>query len=375
MDRMGLTSAELRAYHRALTDHTVLRRFEISVHDMNDRVLAHLTPDAVEGQIVVDRRTTPSRILNLSLLDRANATDFNVYSPAATGLHYRRQIRVEVATYVPDLGEWVSCVPFYGPVRAFDRDGDIVRITGHGRDALGMGQLWTPLGRKKGTLKVQAVRALLDRYGEDRRYIPNYGARLPRPLNMGRTAQPWPRARHLAASMNRQLFYTGRGYATMRPWPNRVVFDFDDYLASKVRTSRRLDGVINAVEVLGAKPRGRRTRVRATAVLRPGNAMSGAALAPDPGRVWLARTATNNYLRSRRDAQRVADRLLEEGARNLVSIEFDSMPVYHLDEGDMVSVEGRFFRLDRFSMPIGSGSGGEPGPVMTVGYVKRTTRG
>lgn len=375
MDRMGLTGAELRAYHRALRAPTVLRRFRTSVHTMNDRVIAHLTPDAMDGQIIVDRHTTPSRILNLTLVDRAHATDFNVNSAAATGLHYTRQLRIAVDTYVDELGEWVTCVPFYGPIRAFDRDGDTVRVTGHGRDALGAGQLWIPFSRKKGTPKDDVIRALLDRYGEHRRSIPSMRARLPRPFNLGRDASPWPHARRLASSENRQLFVTGRGVATMRPWPNRVVFTFDDYLTSPVRTTRSADGVVNVVEVLGAKPKGHKTRVRAVAVLRSnGDNMSAPALAPDPGRVWLSRTVTNNQLRTRRAAQEYADRVLANASRQLVEIEFDALPVYHLDEGDMVSVEGRRFRLDRFTLPLHAGSGDSEGPPMTVGYARRTTR-
>ena len=374
---MGLTSAELRAYHEALRAPTVLRRFRFGVYDMNDRPLTTLHPQAVDGQIVVNRRTTPSRLLTLTLVDPRFSTDFDPDSPGATGLHYTRQLRVSVGTFVPDLDEWVTCTPFYGPVRAFERDGDLVHVTGHGRDALGMGRLWVPMGRKKGTRKTDAIKALLDRFdGGHRRHIPNLPARLPAPLNLGRYVRPLPQARRLATSMNRQLFFDGPGYATLRAWPSRTVFTFDDYLTGPVKTSRQLDGVINTVEVLGRKPRGHKNRVRAVATLRPGGAnMSAAALAPDGGgRVWLVRTIKNDHVRSVKEARALAERTLDDASLNLVSIRFDSLPVYHLDEGDMVAVDGHRFRLDEWTMPLHAGEGGEDGPPMTVGYAKRTAR-
>lgn len=374
MDRLGLSSADLRAYHLALRNHTVLRRIRISVHDMDDRTLAHLTPDVIDGQIVVDRRTTPSRILNASFVDPAGVVNFDAQAPAATGLHYTRQLRVAVDTYVPELEEWVGgAVPFYGPVRAFDRDGDVVRVTCHGRDALGMGQLWTPFSQPRRTLKTSVIRRLLARYGETRLSIPNLPARLPAALNLGREPSPWPQARKLAGSMNRQLFYTGRGVATLRAWPGRSVFAFDDYLTSKVRANRSAEGVVNLVEVLGRKPRGAKSRVRAVAALRPGRGnMAAADLAPGDGRVFLTETIVNDHFRSTRECQAYADRRLADKSRQLVAIAFDCLPIYHLDEGDMATVEGRHFRLDQFTLPLHAGEG--EGPPMTVGYIKRTTK-
>lgn len=374
MQHLGLTGAELKAYHETLRT-THQRRTHISIHDMSGKVLSTPVGLELDGQIVVDARATPSRVLTLSIVDPHNTLNIDPSIPAPAGMHVNRQIRVQVSVYVPDLERWVTCTPFFGPLRyPVSRTGRVVTITAHSRDTLGTGNLWYALSRAKGSRKTDAIKALLARYGENGGAIGTLKTRLPHHANYGRSAHPWNEAKKIAHSMNRQLFYNGAGVALLRSFSLHPIFNFTDYATSTV--SANLDPSaprINAVEVFGAKPKGAKSRVRGTAVLSPGNLLSPSSLGLNDGKVFQSLVITNPYIRSAAEAHRSASRHLTDAQREEIQISLDSMPIYHLDEFDMVRAAGHHFRLSTFTIPLGSGDSGQGAP-MTVGVIRRTTR-
>lgn len=374
MQHLGLTGAELKAYHLALRN-TQQRRTKISIHDMSGRVLSTPVGLELDGQIVVDAHATPSRVLTLSIVDPRNTLNIDPSIPSPAGMHVNRQIRVQVSIYVDSLERWVTCTPFFGPLRyPVSRTGRVVTVTAHSRDTLGTGNLWTALSRTKGSRKTDAIKALLARYGEHSGAIGTLKSRLPHHANYGRTAQPWHEAKHIASSMNRQLFYNGAGVAMLRSFSTHPVFDFTDYATSDISANLDPDAPrINAVEVLGAKPKGAKSRVRGTAVLSPGNLLSPTSLGLNSGKVYQALSITNPHIRSAAEAKRSAARHLADAQREEIQITFDSKPVYHLDEYDLVRAADRQFRLSTFTIPLGSSGDGQSSP-MTIGVIRRTTK-
>lgn len=373
MQHLGLTGTELKAYHEALRT-THQRRTTISIHDMSGHVVATPTGEVLDGQIVVDARATPSRVLTLSFADPHNTLNIDPATPAPAGMHVNRQIRVQVSVYVDALDQWVTCTPFFGPLcYPVSHTGRVVTITAHSRDTLGTGNLWWALSRAKGSRKTDAIKALLARYGEHGSAIGTLSTRLPHHANYGRTAQPWVEAKKIAHSMNRQLFYNGAGVAQLRSFSLHPVFNFTDYATSKVTASLDPSAPrINAVEVFGAKPKGAKSRVRGTAILSPEHLLSPTSLGLNDGKVYQALTITNPYIRSAAEAHRSASRHLADAQREEIQISFDSMPIYHLDEHDMVRAAGHHFRLSSYTIPLGSQDG--EGAPMTVGIIRRTTR-
>ena len=78
-------------------------------------------------------------------------------------------------------------------------------------------------------------------------------------------------------------------------------------------------------------------------------------------------------IKSEAEAKARAVRMAEAGSRVLVNYSFDSVPIRHLDENDLVRVvtdQGPFeLRMEKWTLPLGY----EGAPAMTVGDVRRTT--
>lgn len=374
MDRLGLSHADLATYNAGLID-SHERRIAVYVLDMDGNTLDQLDTShprvaaSLSGQVTVDATKAPSRTLDLTFIDPHGALGFDPGAPAGTGLHVSRQLRVVSSRNIAGLG-WVSCDVFTGPIRAFNRTGEQVQVTAYGREALGLGALWSAFARKKGSAKTTVIRDLLGRYGESRFDIPALSSRLPGHLSIGRNGQAWPHARRLGESVNRQLFYPGSGVATLRVKPGSPVMTLDDYAVTKIGAQRSMNSVYNAVRVTGGKPKGSKTQVTATAVLAPTHELSPASLAGSGGHVYLEKQINNPHIRSKQEAQRVANTHLADSALELVAVTFDCVPLDHLQEMDMLRADGITFRLRQFTIPLSL----DGAAVTSIGTLKRTHR-
>lgn len=378
MRRLGLNADERTAYHRALRS-SQQRRIRVAVLDLDGRQVGNISNRILDGQIVVDANATVTRMAMLQILDPRRTLDFDSNTPDDGALFADRMLRIHYSVFVAELDQWVSCPVFTGPVIKLDRNGDILAVEAHGKEHLAMGEMWRPLHLEKGTKKTDAIRTILERTGETRFDIPDLKVRLPKPQSLGRFAVPWKVARKKANGMDRQLFYPGDGVCTLRRRPTTPVFTFtegeDGEVVGDVAVSHTLDDLKNVVLVRGGKPKGAKRRVQAVAIADPSEPLS-----PNPDR-GLGRNGQQRYLvhridedsiKSKREAQRKADRVLEDKLRQTVDVTFDSMPIPHLDAGDLVRVrtdEATWtFRLDRFTLPLGV----EGDQTMAVGYLKKT---
>lgn len=373
MQRLGLTAAQLREYHATLsTSHT--RTVTVQVLRLDGTPVTVLTPRILDGQVVVDADAEVSRTLTMSFLDPAHALQFDSESPDDGALYADRMLRVTYTVLVPALGAHVECVVFTGPLVKLDRSGDVVSVEAHGKERLALGELWQPLNLKKGTKKVEAVRTIMERTGETRFALPQLATRLPKGKSLDRMTPAWTHARKIANSMARQLFYPGNGVCTMRRWPARPCFTFTygdgGYVCSDVAISNTTDDFRNVVLVVGGKPKGSKKRVRYTATAT--GLLSPARLGRNGAKRYLVERIEDDNVRSKQEARRRAERVLNDRLMSVVEVTFDSLPVPHLDPGDIVRVNtggGTItFRLRRFTLPLGT----DGDPVMSVGYLRKT---
>lgn len=375
MDRMGLTHSELRAYHRTLVTPGHLRRILVEVLNMDGELLSRLTPDVVDGQLTVDVKRTPTRIATLSFLDESRSVHFEPDSPGDAPLHRKRQVRIIDARYVEALGEWVECEVITGPIWDFDRTGALVTLTIDGGERKAMGAKWKPQTFGKKQPKTDVIHSLLSDAGEARLGgIPNLGATMPERLTVLRMDPIWPRCRKLAESMDRQLFYNGSGAPVLRRLPARPLFTFDErHLLGDVTIDRNPEGVFNTFVVVGAKPKGSKRRVRAVESLPNAHPLSSAALGANGERHYLVKQEENRQIKTRAEARARAERLRDDASKVIVDYSFDTIPVPHLQENDLVKVvtDGGTLRLRMraWTLPFGY----EGAPAMSVGSVKRTT--
>lgn len=374
----GLTDAELRIFHRTLT-RTHERRIHVEVLDLDGNSLAYLTPEAVDGQVLVDASSAPeapTRILDLTFVDRSRSVQFEPEAPGDAPLHRKRMVKVTDSRRVPELEDWVDTEVFTGVVWDFDRQGALITLVAHGMERQGLGQKWRPVTYRKHTKKTEALKDLLRAVGETSLGgIPDLDPRMPERMTVARMDSVWPRATRLAQSMDRQLFYPGTGQPVLRRIPSRPVFTFTDkHLLSDVLIDRDPEGVFNTFVSVGAKAKGAKARPTAVATLPAGHPLSPESLARNGEPLWLVKREENRQVRNTAEARARANRMRDDGSRVLVTYSFDALPVPHLDENDLVRVvtnDGTFIvRMEKWTLPLGC----DGAPPMTVGDVRRTTR-
>lgn len=373
MQHLGLNHADLRTYHRTLAS-THERRIHVEVLDLDGNLLSHLTPDVIDGQLTVDVTRVPTRIATLVFLDPSRSVHFEPDSPGDAPLHRKRQIRIIYSVWVPDLAEWVECPVITGPIWDFDRTGAVVTLTVDGRERQALGAKWNPQTFGKKQAKTGVIKALLSEAGEARLGgIPDLAATLPERLTVLRLDPIWPRCRKLAASMDRQLFYDGSGRPILRRLPGRPLFTFDErHLLTDVTIDRNPEGVFNTFVAVGAKPKGSKRRVRAVEHLPQSHPLSSWSLGSNGMRQYLVKQEENRQIKTLAEARARAERMRDDASKVIVDYSFDSIPVPHLEENDLVNVitDGGTLRLRMrsWSLPFGY----EGAPAMSVGSVKRT---
>lgn len=378
MRTLGLTNADRPAYHDALrASHT--RRVDVGLTDLDGNTLAPLGGRLLDGQVLVDMDADVTRVASLSLLDPDHTLNFDTDSPDDGAMFLDRMLRITYRVRVAE--DWVDAPIFVGPVTKLDRAGDVVEVEAQGKEALATGDAWRPFTITKGTPKVIAIRRIMrERAGESEFSLPDLRAKLPESVSLGRYSEPWAAARKIADSMDRQLFYTGEGRLELRRMPARPVWTFRDGtggdVVSGVSVSHNAERVRNAVVVTGGKPKGRKDRVRAQAVAPSGHALSPQRLGRTNGQGefvprYLVERVDDSGIRSQSEANTKARRMLTDLLREEVSVQFDTLPIPHLDAGDLVRVEAdgiaTDFRLRQFSIPLGSGDAG-----MSIGYLRKT---
>lgn len=374
---LGLTATERGAYERALRSSHV-RRIDVDVLTLDGEVLSKIDPVLLGGQVNVDLDAEVTRSASLQFLDPRHALNFDTDSPDDGALYADRMIRVRYGIHVEELGRWVWCPVFVGPVTKLSRAGDVVQVEAQGKEALVRGAIWRPLTLKKGAKVTDAIRTLMrDRGGETRFDFPDLSQRLPKARSLDRLVEIWATARSLARGVNRQLFYDGAGRLVLRAFPGSVVYTFTSGtggdVLSGLNVSYELGDVKNVVEVKGQPPKGKKERVRGVAVAPGAHPLNPARLGRKDAPRYLVESVEDSSIRTDKAARERAEAILEDRLREVVEVTFDSLPIPHLDPGDLVRVKtdelAVTFRVRQFSIPLSS----DGAPVMPVGYLKKTT--
>lgn len=373
MDHLGLTAAELSEYHQALR-FTHERRLRVDVLTLEGRPVRSLSPVLFDGQVMVDVDSDVSRVLDLAFLDPSRSLGFEPDEPRAVPLHRSRMVQVHYAVRVPALSRWVSAEVFTGPIWDFDRQGAEVRLVGHGKERLSLGQLGKGITYQAKSLKTAAIRGILTETGEGAISVPRLKPTLPHPLSLGPMDQGWVEAKKLASSMDRQLFYPGNGRAYLRPHSLRPVFRFRNEILGEPKIRRNLEGLFNTIIVVGADPKGPKKRIHVRVSLPAAHPLSPESLGRNGKPQYLIYRDENDHIKTEAEARSRARRLLIEKSTALFEMTFDSLPVPHLQELDCVMVDTDDFglvpvRLRQFGIPLSA----DPQP-MTVGTIRRTTK-
>lgn len=391
MDKLGLSAADLRAYHRALADSGEIRT-QVSVLNLQHERLASIDQHVIDGQVDVSSSGEVTRSAEVTFSDETRAINFDSDSPANGALFADRMLRVETGVKVPGIG-WVDAPVITGPIFGLKRGKDATIITVQGKESMARAPAvaWQPMTVKKGVAKVDAIRRIMrERAGETRFSLPDVKERLPKAVSLGRMSEPWVVCQKIARSMNMQLYYDARGVLRLRRMPGNVVFTFRDGTDGMVLADQPPDvtfditSVRNTVWVKGGKPKAKRrpnetraefeTRqdkergVQFRAVANRSHPLSPWRLGrPDSPR-FLVHVIENDHIRTEKAARVRANQDLAELLRQHVDVTFGAFPAPHLELLDLVRVDcedfALTFRLRDFSIPL------HVGAAMTVGSMK-----
>ncbi len=343
MQRMGLNAADFRAYLRAL-ENTHERRIILRILDRSGKHLREISPMVLDGQVTVDTSQKPARSCTMTILDPTRSIGFEADGLADLPLHQQRMIRVGYCIRVPALDQWVNCWIFTGPLDDLKRTGALVELVAYGKESMGLGTAWTPRQFAKGKKKTDIIRSLLWASGETMLSVPDLATKLPARFTVKKLDTWWDKARQVASSMDRQLYYDGYGRAVMRHRPGKPVYTFDGALLTDPAIGRPGGDFENIWTVIGRKPKGAKHRVAFTLTLPKGHDLSPWSLARGGKPFYRGRVEENDQIRSKAEAKAKAVRLRNDGARLQTEFGFDAMPIPCLEEGDLVRsvpVKGR----------------------------------
>jgi len=368
---LGLSVAHHRAFEEQLRG-TAKLRVRVRMQNLDGDTLSELTDRLADGQVNIDTTGEADRQCGLTLDDPHHTLNLDSSGPSDGALYADRMIRADWGLYVDALGEWVDVPVFTGPVVTMSRNGASVELSCLGKEHLAKGQCWRPLTLKKGMNTVHAIRTILaERAGETRFAFGTTKHRLPKDVALDRMAQPWAAARALAASLGRQLYYDGAGVCRLRTPPRTSLFTFNGELVmSDPSVTYDLSTVINTVWVKGHKPKGK-DRVTAFATAPNTHPLSALRLGRNGVPRYFVELVEKDGVRSNKDAEALARSILHGKLMEGVASTFDSLPVPHLDPGDLVRLSTEdtslTFVLRQASIPL-THSG-----VMSVGTTKRVS--
>lgn len=371
---LDLTVKERRAYDRALAS-SHLSRLRVWMLDQDEKRIGGLT--AAASQVLdgaVQFAWPAPRQLHLRLVDRAGRLEIERDHPSRAAIWPDRFVAVKLGTFVADLDRWVDCPVFWGPITSGRREGPVVEIEALGKDVLGLAPhlLWKNITVEKSTEVTEAIRKLMRAKGERRFDFPELDKRLNKERSYGRQAEAMKSSRKLARSINRQLFYDGRGRLRLRRAPERVSFTFrggeGGTLLTPPAVSYDFAEARNVVEVLGAKPEKAKERVRAVASAPRHHPLSKWAMARNDEPRPMVEVVENDAIKRRERAEEVAERTLDNRLRASISVELEALVRPDLEELDVVACS---YDGERYEFPMRSWTLPLPVAPMAVGFNRR----
>lgn len=349
----------------------------VCVLDLDHNVRKDVTNFFADGQISVDADADVTRGLDLNLLDPLQRVSLDFDDPSPTSIYLIDMIRVYYVIRDHAGSSPTYQIPvFTGPVSAVERNDVILSVKAVGKESLGMTNLWGGRTFKKGQEKLWVIQQILtDLMGETRLQIPNAingkSPRLSEDKKLTRDDVPWKVAKQLAASMNCQLFYDGRGVAVLRKKQNGEVWEANrQHLSAEPDVAYDLSTTINAVEVVGATPKKAKKPVKARAIAQRAHPLSPYRLGRGgkPRFLWVS--IQDDSLRTVKDCRELANQTLKHGLMAGITVAVDGIVNPRLQELDVMR-----FRTDlmtaqmpvrKFVIPLIAGASGSYGYLRKI---------
>jgi hypothetical protein len=337
---LGLSAADLAAVVRCFGLPHRIRR-SLRLLDLDHNPVEDVTSTFYEGQVNVNagQGDGVSRSATISLYDPSRAVGLDVANAGAGVVSPRYLLEASRGMFVDELDRWVD-IPagvfwFNAPTRA----GDLLNIEGQGKEALARYGVVRQLGFSSAANKMRVIRDILESIGETRFRLEPTTATMGKTWTLTYDTTPWAACQSIAAGMGRQLFYDAEGYVVCRTTPSSAVFTFRQGNGGTIRKEPEFgyssDSAYNYVLASGATPQGQNVPIRRGALVASTHPMY---LTRNGTFLPLRYDVSNDKLTTTAQVQSLANSTLASIVQDTQTGGWDSSPVWHLDEGDVVHV-------------------------------------
>jgi len=401
-----LGSPELVAAYHARIAGSHDYKITAEILDMEEHVLGPAR--LIDGQINLLADAVVHRTAQVTLLDPDRSLGLDTDSIFAGSAALSRMLRIRHTVDVPGFGE-VTCTPIVGNFTKVNRNGATIDVEVQDKTGLVMYGS-KPYRVPRGMSAMPAIKAILaDCTGETKFRLP-HGVRfkLRRPYSVGWAdeSSPWTRARQIAHAAGMQIFYSGDGYVTVRPYSTHPVLEFGqdgvpstsvvasdvdfstvvNYArveADKIVASRNQDA-IDSSHPFSPTSLGRNDVPRYLPSIAELSGPGDRPTAPHSKRRPSSKAEWEQYAQDveewdakvrsiRAQANATAAAMLRAGLTEQVNLSWSCAPVFHLDYSDPIRITtdqgAATMRLTSASIPLLPTAEG-----MSIGLVKNVSR-
>jgi hypothetical protein len=366
MLKLGLTGAQHRLFEATLATHHEIRP-RINVLNLNNQLRRGMSPLLIDGQVDVDGHADEaSRTATVQLADPDRTMNFDPDAPDDSVIYRNRHMRIFRDVLVPTVG-WVEVPLITGPCTGFNRNGGLVDIEVSSAEYdWSTRNTWEPLKLHKGTQITDCIKKIIRQRcsGTVKIQIPDLNGkkfRLSKDKTLKRMSHPWQQAKHLAKSIDRQLYVDAYGHIRMRRVSHgKPVFIFRDGEGGMIETDPTRsfgdEDFFNGHLSIGRVLKAAKEPLEAWAFLPRDHPLSPWTLATGGCVHRKVNESSNPGFREPKGILEYTQRRLHEDAEEAVATGWESLVVPHLEPGDRVGVRTRAFNGNynqwTFSIPL-----------------------
>jgi len=359
MINLGLTQSEMNSLIVLLRSPHFIH-INIRLMTLQHEYKQDISKQFVSGGVSIDESSDITRSLDLTLFDPQRRIHVDPDTASSTSVFIADMISVVYTVQNPTRTQTYNIPVFTGPIDDVNRDDTFLYLKCVGKESLSLQNLWIAKTYRKNARKTDVIKDILRwRIGEGRMNIPSLSAKLPNDLKLTREKVPWTIAKNLASGMGYELFYDGRGVATMRKRVGaKAVFTFDDkFVTERPQVDYDLSEIKNVVEVIGAKPKKAKTNIKYVATAPRNHPLSPYRLGRNGVPRYIFESIQDDSINTAAEAKALATSKLNSYLLSGYDAQWNGTPVPMLEENDIVRLNSgdvnAYIRLRKFTIPLG----------------------
>jgi hypothetical protein len=313
-------------------------RRTVRILDLNHNLIKDVSNTFLEGQVNIDQYGDPvTRSATVSLFDPKHEIGFDQDNPAKGVVSPKYLLQLHRGIYVNPYVGWVDIPVGVLLITKPTRSGDILTLEAQGKEKMARRKPAKQLLLPASMLKTTAITTIMHTIGETRFRLEPSKSVLGKPFVVDLETTPWAACYKIAKSMNRQLFYDAEGYVLLRTKPRSPVFTFryGNYgtVLSDPDFSYTDGEFYNEVHATGGTPKGKNAPIIKVARVDKSHPLY---TTRDGIFMPSIYEVTNDKLTTPEQVQELADDTLAQVILDSQTASWESLPVWHLDQGDPV---------------------------------------